>query len=352
MSDDERPASSTHAASADAARGRFRWVRQLIPFLLGLAILIVLYSQIGWAELARELRAADPKLFAISLTLFVPQVLVMAWRWKLIGTTACPLGFWKSCRMVLAGSSLNAILPSHLGDMCKGLMLSGETEPGIARGLGLAMLDKLMDIVGLAVVLALAGLVAPKPETWVLLFWATTCAAAVVLVVALHWVRPIALRPRRKLTAALARGLNAAFAVRHRPAAWAGALLLSVLLWGLHVGQIYVFYRAVAGSNPAPVAAVFLRVPIAIFIGLLPITLAGIGTRDGALVLLIAPQAVAALVGLFCTLRYVVMAVLGVPAILSLGPTLMNTLRAARGRKASTNDAESHPQPGNRPEHS
>jgi len=82
-------------------------------------------------------------------------------------------------------------------------------------------------------------------------------------------------------------------------------------------------------------AAVFLRVPIAIFVGLLPITLAGIGTRDGALVALIAPHAVAALVGLFSTLRYVVMALLGVPAIVLLGPRLTSALRSARRGSAA-----------------
>ena len=315
-----------------------RILKRLVPFLLGLGILAVLYWRIGWSELVRNMKAADPLLFVIALALFVPQILVMSWRWQLIGGTARPLKFWEACGMVLAGSSLNVILPSKLGDMCKGLMLGDEAQHGLAGGLGLAALDKLMDILGLAAVLALAGiftLVRSKPETWVLLFWVATCAGVLVLVALLHWVRPVDPLPRRKPLAALARALNAAFEVRHRRAAWAGSLLLSVLLWFLHIGQIYVFYRAVAGGDPEPAAAIFMRVPMAIFIGLLPLTLAGIGTRDGALILLIGPKPVAALVGIFCTLRYVVMALLGVPAILSLGPRLTNALRSARRRKAT-----------------
>ncbi len=323
------------AAGAGSSWGGLRWLRQLAPFALGIAILVVLYWRIGWGEIAREMRAADPVLFLVALVFFVPQVLVMAWRWQLIGGTARPLRFSAASRMVLAGSSLNVILPSKLGDMCKGLMLGGEGEHGVAGGLGLAMLDKLMDLVGLAVVLVVAGLFAPKPEAWVLVFWVATCAGVIVLVGLLHWARPIRRLPSRRVLASLARGLNAAFAVRRRRMVWVGSLLLSVLLWALHVGQIYVFYRAVAGSDPAPLAAVFLRVPIAIFVGLLPITLAGIGTRDGALVALIAPHAVAALVGLFSTLRYVVMALLGVPAIVLLGPRLTSALRSARRGSAA-----------------
>ncbi len=316
-----------------SAGSLIRIAKRVVPFLLGIAILVVLYWRIGWGELVQNMKTADPLLFALALACFVPQVVVMTWRWQLIGGTARPLRFGEACGMVLAGSSLNVILPSKLGDISKGLMLSDKRQHGLAGGLGLAVLDKLMDIVGLAVVLVVAGLFAPKPEAWVLAFWVATCVGVVVLVGLLHWVRPIRGLPRRKALATLARGLNAAFAVRHRRAAWAGSLLLSVLLWVLHIGQIYVFYRAVAGPEPGPAAAVFLCVPIAIFVGLLPITLAGIGTRDGVLIALIAPHAVAALVGLFCTLRYVVMALLGVPAILLLGPRLTGALRSARGRR-------------------
>lgn len=312
-----------------------RILKRLIPFLLGIAILVVLYWRIGWGELVQSMRTADPLLFVLALACFVPQVVVMAWRWQLIGSTARRLGFWEASQMVLAGSSLNVVLPSKLGDMSKGLMLGDKAEHGLAGGLGLAMLDKLMDIVGLAVVLAVAGLFAPKPETWVVLFWLATCGGVVALLGLLHWVRPVDPLPSRRPLAALARALNAACAVRRRRAVWASSLALSVLLWFLHIGQIYVFYRAIAGPEPGPAAAIFLRVPIAIFVGLLPITLAGIGTRDGALIALIAPHAVAALVGLFCTLRYVVMALLGVPAIVLLGPRLTGALRSARRGNAA-----------------
>ena len=331
----------------------WRFLKRLIPCLLGLVILGVLLYQVGWSEIARAMAAADPTLLVLAFAFFVPQIVVMTWRWQLIGATARPLSFWEACRMVLAGSSLNVILPSKLGDVCKGLMLGDTAKQGLAGGLGLAGLDKLMDILGLAAVLALAGFFAPKPETWVLLLWLATIAGLVLLVVLLHRAHVIEPLPRRKPLAALARALNAAIAMRHRRGSWTASLALSVLLWLLHIGQIFVFCRAV--DMTAHAATIFTRVPMAIFIGLVPVTVAGIGTRDGALLLLLSPwdpKPVVALVGLFCTLRYVVMAVLGVPAILSLGPTLMNTLRAARGRKASANDTESHPQPGNRAEHS
>jgi uncharacterized membrane protein YbhN (UPF0104 family) len=65
-----------------------------------------------------------------------------------------------------------------------------------------------------------------------------------------------------------------------------------------------------------PFVANLALAPLAILAGLLPLTLAGVGTRDAAILVLYrsvltAPQAAA--VGLLCTSRYVLPALGGVP---------------------------------------
>jgi len=310
-------------------RSGVKALARLLALCLGLAILGVLLHTVGWRSLAEVMQAADRRLLGIALLLFVPQVAVMSWRWLLIGGTAQRMTFWTACRMVLAGSSLNVVLPSKMGDLCKGFMVAGREDTGLARGLGMAALDKLMDVMGLAAVLVVAGAFAPKAETWVLGLWAATTAGVVVLLVLMHWAPLIEPLPRRKVMASLARALNAAFRVRQHRAVWGGALVLSLVLWVLHVGQIFIFYRAVGGAAPA--LAVWSRVPMGIFIGLLPVTVAGIGTRDAAFFVLMSAwdaESVIAWLGLFCTLRYVVMALLGVPAVISLGPLVGEALRA------------------------
>ena len=298
-------------------------LRRLLALALGLAILGLLLHHVGWRDLAGVMRSASPTHLVIAFAFFIPQVAVMAWRWQIIGSVAARFSFRESLRMVMAGSALNVILPSKLGDLCKGLLVAADGGVDVACGLGLAGLDKLLDVLGLAAVLALAGAVAPRPEPWVTAFWAGTVVGLAGLLYLLHRARPVERIPRRGAFAALARALNAAIAVRQRRAGWLGALGLSLLLWMLHVGQISVFYAAVGTSAPA--AAVWSRVPMGIFIGLLPVTVAGIGTRDAAFYVLMAPwdpRPVIAWLGLFCTLRYVVMALLGVPAIVSLGSTV------------------------------
>ncbi len=88
----------------------------------------------------------------------------------------------------------------------------------------------------------------------------------------------------------------------------------SVFIWFLHLLQIWMFILALRAQTPF--LANLALAPLAILAGLLPLTLAGIGTRDAALIFfyrpyLDAPTAVA--LGILCTMRYVLPAIGGIP---------------------------------------
>jgi hypothetical protein len=88
----------------------------------------------------------------------------------------------------------------------------------------------------------------------------------------------------------------------------------SVFIWLLHMVQIWFFILALKAWTPF-VTSLALS-PLAILAGLLPLTFAGVGTRDAALILLYAPHfnaPTAAALGLLCTSRYLLPAVGGLP---------------------------------------
>jgi hypothetical protein len=69
------------------------------------------------------------------------------------------------------------------------------------------------------------------------------------------------------------------------------------------------------------VSYIYSLVPIAIFAGLLPVTVAGIGTRDAALLALFSGMEQSSLimaVGALSSLRYFVPSLLGIPFYYSL----------------------------------
>jgi uncharacterized protein (TIRG00374 family) len=90
-------------------------------------------------------------------------------------------------------------------------------------------------------------------------------------------------------------------------------LVLSVVIWIFHLVQIYFFFRAL-GAQPA-LGQFATLVPLAIFVGLLPISIAGFGTRDTALIVLFPQFSSSVMLGvaMFVNLRYLLPAAAGIP---------------------------------------
>ncbi|NJL29669.1 MAG: UPF0104 family protein, partial [Thermoanaerobaculia bacterium] len=100
------------------------------------------------------------------------------------------------------------------------------------------------------------------------------------------------------------------------PGRLVGLALASLGLWWLHLVQIWLFTFALGA--PVPYLANLALAPLAICAGLLPLTLAGIGTRDAALIFLYRPYldpATGAALGWLCTARYLVLALAGLPFV-------------------------------------
>lgn len=93
----------------------------------------------------------------------------------------------------------------------------------------------------------------------------------------------------------------------------------SLVIWLMHFIQIWFFILALGLKVPFDVNMALT--PLAIFIGLLPMTLAGIGTCDAAPIYFYLPYFSAAgstALGLLCTLRYPIPALIVVSIIFNL----------------------------------
>jgi uncharacterized membrane protein YbhN (UPF0104 family) len=88
----------------------------------------------------------------------------------------------------------------------------------------------------------------------------------------------------------------------------------SITIWFGHLLQIWFFILALKAWTPF--LAHLAISPLAILAGLLPLTFAGVGTRDAALIAFYQPYlyaSTAAALGLLCTSRYLLPAIGGLP---------------------------------------
>jgi uncharacterized membrane protein YbhN (UPF0104 family) len=102
----------------------------------------------------------------------------------------------------------------------------------------------------------------------------------------------------------------------------------SLLLWLAHLFQIWLF--TVALSSPIPITVCASLSAIALMVGQLPFTFAGLGARDLALVVLLGsymPRETAAALGILIATRGLLPPLLGMPMI---GPYLSSVVGEAR----------------------
>jgi len=94
----------------------------------------------------------------------------------------------------------------------------------------------------------------------------------------------------------------------------AGTVLFSLAIWGGHLFQFWLFTKAVRATVPLIDNMAFAT--LSILAGLLPLTMAGIGSRDAAIIHFYGPwlsPAAGAAVGVLATSRYLLPAIAGAP---------------------------------------
>jgi uncharacterized protein (TIRG00374 family) len=301
-------------------------MKKLLGIAVSLAIMVVLWWRIDLRAILAAMRACDPGWLMLSLGAVVPLTLATAWRFVLLVRPAIRLG--AAARLILSASTLNLILPSKMGDVAKAWVLARRYRFDGNFALAVVGIEKLLDLASL-LVWGVAALVWIGALTHPLLGLALA-ATATLLATLLAILSPCCAAPR--LMTWLAGRLPARIANRLRQFAdrwgeatgwfWqdrtrAGQLVaLSLAIWAGHLAQFWLFARALGAEVPFIDNMAFAT--LAILVGLLPFTMAGIGTRDAAIVLFYGRwlyPGQAAVLGVLATSRYLIPAVAGLPFI-------------------------------------
>lgn len=309
-------------------------MKRLLSLLVSLSILAVIYWRIDFTRMGPVFQACDPLWLAFSLGMVVPLTLMTAWRLEQLMPDGSWLGLAESNRLILVASVLNLILPSKMGDLVKAWFLKERGHTSASLAFALVIFEKTCDMLSLLLWCTLGLLLYPQKDA---LFWLMTACVGGGLAggVALLGFRsfaeivfkitaraaPARIRPRLEQLQIGWREMHDCFWRRRSRLALVGAT--SVFIWFLHLLQIWMFILALRAQTPF--LANLALAPLAILAGLLPLTLAGIGTRDAALILFFRPYLAAptaAAVGILCTMRYVLPAIGGMPFVAQYLPSL------------------------------
>jgi uncharacterized protein (TIRG00374 family) len=261
-----------------------------VSWALSLAILAVLLWLLDLHKLGRRLAEADLGAAAGVLVLIIVLFTIKGVRWWVIVRAEGSAPVLSCIRLHFVSVFLNAFIPLRGGDVARGLLLARETGIGRAQALGTVALDKLFDMIMLAVLVVPLLFLGGLPE-WIR--WppvVTVCTAVGLLIAGLV----LRLRMRRRgedleearlpvrILAGFARGFDSAL----RPGPTALCLLLSTVQYAILVFTMVLGLISV-GIEPDPETSILSILAVQFSAGV-PLTPSSAGTMHGAIVAVLA----------------------------------------------------------------
>lgn len=258
-----------------AGRKRLLVVVQVVATIAALGVLL---SIVDRRKLFLVLGEADAGWLTVALLLTVNAVALAGIKIRLLMRIA---GFQRSlsrCWMaVLRGVAMNLLLPGRGGDVAKVFYLRDGDEP-TGPLFAAAVTERVLDVSGLAALALAASIYAQWPTgVWIASVIVASALAGFALVFSSAGWRAI---PRSlQQTAERMRDILRSSATLFK------ACPLALLTWINNAAILWVLIRAVqARVDPAMAAA---AAPVAILLGMVPLSVGGMGTREAALVWLL-----------------------------------------------------------------
>jgi hypothetical protein len=331
------------APAAPVDRRRPDWFRQFATLLsvgVSTALLIVLYRNLDVRLIGLALLRADGFWLVVSIGMILPITVLRALRFLWVAPAGALPGVGEALRLTLVASSLNIVMPAKAGDLIKSYFIARRSDTSTGTSVAIVVYERLCDLFALITWCVLAWVVArpdaPVPaQFWLVL--AVVGAACAVLIMsdrAALFMRALVARalPARKLRRLheIADGWPDLLSRLRRRRRW--IVGYSLLLWLGHLFQIWMFTVALSEEVPLTVCASLSAV--ALMAGQLPLTFAGLGTRDVALVVLLsrymAPESAAAM-GVLIFTRGLVPSLIGLPLLRSYLAAVGDEVRRRRG---------------------
>jgi uncharacterized protein (TIRG00374 family) len=317
----------------------------LASLLISAGLLIGLYRTLDFHLVVDVLRHANPVWLAISIAMIVPITVLRAIRFYAVAPRGTLPGVNEALRLTLVATTLNVFLPSKAGDLIKSYFVA--KRGGVSAGVAVSVIvyERLCDVFGL-LFWCIAGWMIARPVVrgvpaaiWPMLgALGVLCGVLILSQHAAAVVRMVAQAFRHRAlrgVKALIEGWPDLLHVMQGRRRW--VTLFSVLLWLVHLVQIWMF--TVALSVPIPFTVCASLSAVALMAGQVPLTVAGLGARDVALVVLMegymTPETAAAMAILIAT-RGLLPPLAAVPI---LRPYLSTIVEEARGWRAQVEPA-------------
>jgi len=299
------------------------FTKRLISLGITIAILIVIYGRVNFADLVKIAFNLRPIYLFFALVLFGIHFILAGWRWTIIVRPHCSISISESMQFIFACSPLNLFLPAKSGSFAKAFFMKEKGYLDSKPVFSMVFYERFSDVAALSFIFVFSFLLTPNVNVLTIAVLVAT-SFFLILYLGIHVATMTFLKQKIllakyekvRVVRILYGALNTVFdyitQVKKQKKRLLMINFISVMIWANSIIQFVFFFKMLRFQ--VPISTIFLNIPCAIFIGLLPISISGIGTRDAAIIYLFKGflsynEAVS--IGILSVFRYVLPALIG-----------------------------------------
>ena len=300
------------------------WIWIIASVMIGILILVATFSLLGFADIIANLQEATIGYLLLCCLIIFGGYLLRTWRWSVIfrsnGYTVPRDLLFKS---LMFGALLNYLLPARIGDIGRGIAMKIAAQRPLGVTMSTIVIERAFDTFSLALMLLVVGSMA---HIWLFIGSLVLTLILVGLLASVYFSKDLVVRLFSEFIPSIETSITALndglrMMTKNIPALGL-CFVLSVIIWISDILCLWVSARGLHHMIPFVAATVS---GIAAFIAQsLPLTPAGIGVHEGAIVGMLLMFDIPAQVGMAVALidhavRAIVIYVIGILCMIHLG---------------------------------
>ena len=253
----------------------------IILLLVTFGIFVLLFSRIDFFSMVQILLNINVLTLSVAFAFTFIITLIMSKRWQiLLHASTIDISFRESFVIFWGTYPFSAIMPAMSSDLIRAIPLKGRYR--ISKVIGSCISEKAFDFVILLFILSFGMILTNNWHYQNIVIISFLLITFFLIIIRFRFKLPVS----EKWNERFFNVLNSLRLVVKDKFTVFKVILYTVCIWLLSIFQVALFFDAVNVS--VPLTVICALIPLAIFIGQLPISLGGAGTRDAAIILLFA----------------------------------------------------------------
>ncbi len=265
------------------------WIKQAAKVAISVGLIWFAFRATDFTSLADRVMMLPGWLIAALLALIYVQTSTATWRWHLIAkANRIPLPFPAALRIFFIGQFFNQTLPSSVGGDIFRIWLLHRRGTSLGQATGNVILDRILGLEALLLT-SLLGLpvvfsTVPGPAPWSILGLSLTGLVGFAILLALGG-RYGAFLEQWRATSTIRNAALCAWRLVTHPMEGLAVLVLSV---SVHLMAVFYIASILRGlGHDLPFAVLVALIPPVLLVTVLPISMAGWGVRESAMIFIL-----------------------------------------------------------------